>query len=142
MTAQISKISDWASFHKRLNDPVLNRVSCTLGGEVFPFGLPALNPLALLDQARKHPQARILRQSPGARVDESAKCHDHIRAISLEEAAAEPLLHLTIFVLSELCRPGCVLHQMKTDVFEPLQESWRTNGLKWDGACWPILFIG
>jgi hypothetical protein len=78
----------------------------------------------------------------------------------LSEAAAEPFLHLSLFELDDLRRPGAVLHGLDAELLRPLEALWRERGVRrsqrdppqapllrrggvaWEGALWPILFIG
>jgi len=142
MQSDIEKIDTWGGLRDRHGDPARGRVACGLEGEVFPFAWEPPDPLALLDEARRHPKVRILRQSPGDTFDPKADASEVIRALPLEKAAREPHLHLSIFDLSDLCQPGRVLHGLSEAVFKPFERLCAERGVRWEGGFWPILFIG
>jgi hypothetical protein len=140
MEAPIDLVTDWASFHKRLQDPVLSRVSCRLGGELFPYHVPPIDPLALLDDARKHPQSRILSQKPGVKLDDTAVDAERVRRISIEEAAALPNLHISLFDLVPLFEKGRSLARLNDEVIKPMEALWHGEGIRSE-KFWPVLFI-
>jgi hypothetical protein len=142
MRADLELIATWDGFRGRLRNPSRRDVACRLGGELAPAACPPVDPLQLLAEARAHPEARILRQPPGDALDLSADCAAELRAMPLEQAAREPLLHLSLFDLAELCGPGRALHALSEAVFRPFAALWRENGVRWEGEFWPILFLG
>jgi hypothetical protein len=142
MRSELETITSWAAFRERLQDPVRSRLACRLDGELCPFPVTPPDPLALLEAARSHPKARILRQAPGAAFDPTGDCSRELRAMPLADAAREPLLHLSLFELDDLRCPGGALHGLDTELLRPLEALWRARGARWEGAFWPILFLG
>lgn len=141
MSSNLDVVSDWTTFHKRLRDPVLNRISCRLSGELFPFSYSPVDPLALLDQARNHPEARILNQKPGRSVNPQAIDAERIRALPVAAAAREPNLHISLFNLDQLRQPGGALEQFDREVFAPFEKLWLEQGIRWEGKFRPVMFI-
>lgn len=142
MQSDLEPITTWETFRRRYEDPEQGRIACRLGGEVFPFGLPPVDPLQLLSEARDNPKARILRQAPGNTVDLKADFSQEIRAMPLGQAAREPHLHLSIFDLSDLRGPGRSLHRLSEEVIRPFERLCQERGVRWEGDFWPILFMG
>lgn len=142
MQSNLERITTWETFRQRHEDPEQGRIACRLGGELFPFEWPPVEPFELLSQARDDPKARILRQPPGDTFNPKADASQEIRALPLEEVAQEPYLHLSIFDLSGLRRPGMVLHRLSEKVIRPFEKLCLDRGVRWEGDFWPILFIG
>jgi hypothetical protein len=142
MPSKLDLITTWDAFRHRMLDPLRSRVACRLGGELLPSRWTLVDPMELLSQAREEPKARILRQAPADRLDLRGDCSQDVRAMSLQEAAEEPYLHLSLFDLSGLRQPGRVLHRFSEEVIQPLEQLWRESGVRWEGSFWPILFIG
>lgn len=140
--SDLETIARWRAFRERLRDPARSRVACRLAGELCPFPVTPPDPRALLDAARSHPKARLLRQAPGRALDLSADAGSELRAMPLADAAREPLLHLSLFELEDLRREGGVLHALERALLGPLEALWQARGARWEGAFWPILFIG
>jgi len=53
---QLVTIDTWDGFFNRMDDAQQRDVSCCFAGELFPFEMPALDPLQLLDEMRHHPE--------------------------------------------------------------------------------------
>jgi hypothetical protein len=140
--SDLETVATWSAFRKRLRETARSRVACRLAGELCPFPVTPPEPLALLEAARSHPKARLLRQAPGDAFDPSADCGHELRAMPLEELAREPLLHLSLFELDDLRREGGVLHALDGELLRPLEALWQARGARWEGAFWPILFVG
>ncbi len=140
-TTDLKRVTQWEPFRLRRSHPDEAETACLLGGDLFPFDWYPPEPLALLAQALADPQARILRATPGNQFDPQADVSETIRALPLEKAAEEPHLHVTLFNLTRLCEPGCVLHPLREEVFIPFQTLWQAHGVRWSGDFWPILFI-
>jgi hypothetical protein len=140
MGSSVDIVQDWATLYNWESDPGRRRIARRIGGELFPVQVPDVNPLDLLDQARRHPSARILHQKPGPQLDPKALAADVIRSLSIEKAAAEPHLHLSLFNLDSLSAPGGALHACKREVFDPIEALWHQRGLRWKRFL-PVLFI-
>lgn len=140
MKSEIDGVDDWATLYNWERDPARHRIARRISGDLFPMDLPEVDPLKLLDQARKESIARILYQKPGPQIDDKALAADYIRSLPIEKAASEPHLHLSLFNLDPLCAPGGVLHRFKRDVFDPLESLWHEHGLRWKRFL-PVLFI-
>ncbi|MBI3830073.1 MAG: hypothetical protein HY291_11180 [Planctomycetes bacterium] len=140
MGSELDLVTDWSTLYNWERDPHRTRIARRISGELFPFEMPPLNSLDLLDQARRQPIARILHQRPGPRLDDKANAADRIRALPIEKAAEDPSLHLSLFDLKALTAPGAALHRFKREVFDPLESFWRERGVRWD-AFLPVLFI-
>lgn len=140
MTENIDVIHNWATLYNWEHDPSRCRIARRLSGELFPIELPPVNPLDLLDQARRQQIARILYQKHGPQIDDKAIAADYIRSLPIDKAAAEPHLHLSLFNLDPLCAPGGALHAFKRGVFDPIESLWQEHGLRWKRFL-PVLFI-
>lgn len=140
---QLVTIDTWDGFFNRMDDAQQRDVSCCFAGELFPFEMPALDPLQLLDEMRHHPEVRILRQPVGMdRVDLTADFSEHINGLTPKAASQEAELHMTLFRARDLARQGGVLKPFEDQVFGPIVNLWHERGLRWDGDLWPILFLG
>ena len=142
MADSMKTIGSWDEFMKEVFMNADQKTALLAQGELFPFELPELDPLWILDEARKHEKVRILRQEAGVEsLDLSADFRTEFRAMSIEEAAADPCFNITLFELADLTGPGGPLCQLAEEVFGPYEMLWRNNALIWEGELWPILFM-
>ena len=140
MAEALELITDWASFHKRLDDPERSRVPCRLAAELCPFHVPPIDRLKFLDEARRHPKSRILTQKPDVKLDPAADDAERVRRLPLEEAAALPSLHISLFDLAELCKPDGSLERLNEELIRPFEKLWLAEGMAWE-YFWPVVFI-
>ncbi|HYF51950.1 MAG TPA: cupin domain-containing protein [Planctomycetota bacterium] len=139
MAAAVELVTDWAVFHKRFEvDP--SRVACRLAGEIFPFHVPVIDRLRCLDEARRNTASRILSQKPDVKLDPTAVDAERVRRLPLEEAAALPNLHISLFDLADMVKPGGSLEQLNEEVLLPMEKLWHAEGMRWE-KFWPVIFI-
>ncbi|MBA3708079.1 MAG: hypothetical protein H0W83_04550 [Planctomycetes bacterium] len=141
MRTDLRLVEDWTLFHKLQEDPAAEPVACRLSGELFPYQLPALDPLLLLDQARRHPLARILSQKPDRRIDVTATCGERVKSMPLAQVAEDPHLHLSLFAVEELRAPAGALHALEETVMAPMARAWHANRIRWEGPFTYVIFI-
>lgn len=140
MAAAVELVTDWAVFHNRFSDPALGRISCRLSGELFPYAVPRIDRLRLLEEARRHPAARILSQKPGVKLDPTAVDAERVRALDVAAAAKLPQLHISLFELEPLWRPGGPLEELNETVLKPMESLWHAEGVRWK-KFHPVIFI-
>jgi hypothetical protein len=111
-----------------------------VSGEVFPYDVESPSLLDVVTQARREPQARIATKK---HKDTLIECLQDYRKefceLPLEEAIHAPV-HLTLFDLGALARPGGALYEVIEHVYRPLLNLWADHGLRWKRA-FPILFL-
>jgi quercetin dioxygenase-like cupin family protein len=123
-------------FKQIVGQPLAVRV----GGEVFPFRCEEPPLREVVAQARAEPQARIATGTRGDTLLQSLRDYRaEFRSLPLEEAMRAPV-HLTLFDLGALARPGGALYGIVEQVYRPLLRLWADHGLRWKRA-WPILFL-
>jgi hypothetical protein len=130
------RIDRFDEFERVVGQPLAVRVA----GEVFPFRVEPPPLRDVIDQARREPQARIATGKRGDTLLESLQdCREEFRRLPLDEALHAPV-HLTLFDLGTLARPGGALHDVVESVYKPLLGLWADHGLRWQRA-FPILFL-
>jgi hypothetical protein len=132
----LHEVCHFDEFKKIVGKPLAQKV----GGEVFPFTFEPPSLRDVIEQARSEPQARI---ATGKRGENLVECLEDYREefcrLPLDEALHAPV-HLTLFDLGTLGRPGGALYQVKEEVYRPLLRLWADQGLRWKRA-FPILFL-
>jgi hypothetical protein len=140
MQSQLDIVNSWDSFRERWHDPRRSLLPCRLDGELAPARYQPVDPLLLLDQARRHPQARILSARPGRQLIVDADASERIRSLPIDAVAADPHLHISLFDIALLTEPGGALHEYDRDIFAPFTAGWRERGFVYDRVM-PVLFI-
>tara|TARA_B100001750_G_C15497368_1_gene595033 strand:- start:1089 stop:1826 length:738 start_codon:yes stop_codon:yes gene_type:complete len=114
-------------------------VAYLVNGEVFPFAVPKPNPFQVIDQARNNPKTRIAKGERGDRIFKTLQepNTDFIN-LPLKESLKTPI-HISLFELGSMRESGGALAEIIQNVYLPLTELWKDNGLRWDKV-YPILF--
>src|SRR6185295_5177756 len=65
---------------------------------------------------------------------------ERVRSLPIEEAAALPNLHISLFELEPLFAPGRSLERLNQEVIKPMATRWHAEGIRCE-RFWPVLFI-
>src|SRR5262245_27434033 len=118
-------VTRWEEFLNVWDSPWTYRVS----GEVFPYHVPATDPLDVVEQGRSDPGARLW-SGKRAQTLEKTDIAQLYRALPLEDAARHPV-HMTLFDISRLTASGRALENVYRDVYAPIERSFRQRGFTW-----------
>ena len=132
----MERVETFKAFADALGSPVARAV----GGELFPFEVPAADLAGTLEQSRRQPQARIAGGRRGDAINQTLEGDGaDFASLPLDEAARTPV-HISLFDLGALRQPGGALRAVVDEVYLPLAAHWRAAGLVWKKV-YPILFL-
>lgn len=132
----MEKIVDFAALRQVLT----GKVAYLTGGAVFPFEPTPPDLAQVVEEARKHPKTRIAAGRRGDRLDQSLKdVGGDFKTMPLTEAVKSPI-HLSLFELGALREEGGALAEVVAQVYLPLVDLWREQGIRWQKV-YPILFL-
>lgn len=130
------EVSRFDEFKQVVGKPLAVRVR----GEVFPFRCKEPSLRDVVAQAREEPQARIATGTRGNALVECLRDYrEEFCRLPLEEALHAPV-HLTLFDLGRLRKPGGALYSVIEQLYRPLLQLWSEHGLRWKRV-YPILFL-
>jgi hypothetical protein len=130
----VQTVTTWNEFLNNWDSPWTYRV----GGEVFPYQVPATELLDVVEQGRRDPGARLW-SGQRAQTLEKTDISELYRSLPLEDAVRHPV-HMTLFDIANLAKPGHALEKVHRQVYQPLEQSFRLHGFTWE-RFYPILFL-
>ena len=116
------------------------KVTYCTRGEVFPLQWTPPDLAAVVEEVRNNPETRIARGTRGDRLDQTLEQFaGDFKALPLAEAIRTPV-HLSLFELGPLRGEDGALAEVIQEVYLPLVELWKGQGLSWQQV-YPILFL-